>query len=300
MLDHEGQATGGQSETLPVEFKFRDHSIRTLMKDGEARFVHNDVCAALGLTNPSDALSRLDDDEKGVALTETLGGPQEMNVINEFGLYRLILRSNKPKAKAFQRWLIHDVLPAIRKTGRYEAQQQEPQPEIGSSVQLIKRMLSEPGRYRINVFPDAKPYIYKTDIDFILKEDDQLNCQLLGRFIQTTFTLWEKLKIEQSVFHELLSSRTSRHLLGRPSGSQPTFSAFTTNTATLRLNGSSAALTANTRHAQHVFCDVCGNVGGLVFRSRRPERSSFEASNHLDPRGHLYNRAAAGARSTNV
>ncbi len=203
MLDHEGQAAGGQSETLPVEFKFRDHSVRTLMKDGEARFVHNDVCAALGLTNPSDALSRLDDDEKGVALTETLGGPQEMNVINEFGLYRLILRSNKPNAKAFQRWLIHDVLPAIRKTGRYEAQQQEPRPEIDSSVQLIKRMLSEPGRYRINIFPDAKPYIYKTDIDFILKEDDQLNCQLLGRFIQTIFTLWEKLKIEQSVFHEL-------------------------------------------------------------------------------------------------
>jgi len=68
---------------------------------------------------------------------------------------------------------------------------------------LIKRMLAEPGRYRINVFPDAKPYIYKADIDFILKEDDQLNCQLLGRFIQTIFTLWEKLKIEQSVFHEL-------------------------------------------------------------------------------------------------
>jgi prophage antirepressor-like protein len=203
MLDHEGQATGGQSETLPVEFKFQDHSVRTLMNNGEARFVHNDVCAALGIANPSDALSRLDEDEKGVAFAETPGGPQEMNVITEFGLYRLILRSNKPKAKAFQRWLIHDVLPAIRKTGRFEAVQQEPQPEIDISVQLIKRMLSEPGRYRLNVFPDAKPYIYKTDIDFILKEDDQLNCQLLGRFIQTIFTLWEKLKIEQSVFHEL-------------------------------------------------------------------------------------------------
>ena len=217
MLDHEGQATGGQSETLPVEFKFRDHSIRTLMKDGEARFVHNDVCAALGLTNPSDALSRLDDDEKGVALTETLGGPQEMNVINEFGLYRLILRSNKPNAKAFQRWLIHDVLPAIRKTGRYEAQQQEPRPEIDSSVTI-------------------------------------------------------------------LSSRTSRHLLGRPSDSQPTFSAFTTNTAMLRLNGSSAALTAYTRRAQRVFCDECGNAGGLVSCSRRPGRSSSLASIRLDPR----------------
>ena len=61
-----------------------------------------DVCAVLGLANPSEALSRLGDDEKGLA-TETLGGRQEMNVITEFGLYRLILRSNKPKAKAFPR-----------------------------------------------------------------------------------------------------------------------------------------------------------------------------------------------------
>jgi len=203
MLDHEGQATGGQSQTLPVEFKFEHHTVRTVHVDDEVRFVATDVCEALGIKDASDAVARLDQDEKGAVKIPTLGGPQEMNVVNEFGLYRLILRSNKPKAKAFQRWLIHDVLPIIRKTGRYEAGQQEPQPEIDSSVQLIKRMLAEPGRYRINVFPDAKPYIYKTDIDFILKEDDQLNCQLLGRFIQTIFTLWEKLKIQQSVFHEL-------------------------------------------------------------------------------------------------
>jgi len=222
--------------------------------------VATDVCDVLGLSNPTQSLARLHEDEITLTTVETNKGPREVNVITETGLYILVFKSRKPKAEEFTRWVAKEVLPTIRNTGRYEAGRQEPQPEIDSSVQLIKRMLAEPGRYRLNVFPDAKPYIYKTDIDFILKEDDQLNCQLLGRFIQTTFTLWEKLKIEQSVFHELLSSRTSRHLLGRPSGSQPTFSAFTTNTATLRLSGSSAALTAYTQHAQRVFCDECGNV----------------------------------------
>ncbi len=232
-------------------------------------------------------MNRLHEDEITLTTVETNKGPREVNVITETGLYILVFKSRKPKAEEFTRWVAKEVLPTIRKTGRYEAGQQEPKSEIDSSVQLIKRMLAELGRYRINVFPDAKPYIYKTDIDFILKEDDQLNCQLFGRFIQTIFTLWENLRSSNpsSMSSEtILSSRTSRHLLGRPSGSQPIFSAFTTNTATLRPNGSSVALTAYTRHAQRVFCDECGNVSGLVFRSRRPGRSSSLASIRLDPR----------------
>jgi len=203
MLDHEGQATGGQSETLPVEFKFEGYAVRTVQIDGTIRFVATDVCYVLGLSNPTQSLARLHEDEITLTTVETNKGPREVNVITETGLYILVFKSRKPKAEEFTRWVANEVLPTIRKTGRYEAGQQEPKSEIDSSVQLIKRMLAEPGRYRINVFPDAKPYIYKTDIDFILKEDDQLNCQLLGRFIQTIFTLWEKLKIEQSVFHEL-------------------------------------------------------------------------------------------------
>ena len=203
MLDHEGQATGGQSETLPVEFKFEGYAVRTVQIDGTIRFVATDVCDVLGLSNPTQSLARLHEDEITLTTVETNKGPREVNVITETGLYILVFKSRKAKAEEFTRWVAKEVLPTIRNTGRYEAGRQEPQPEIDSSVQLIKRMLAEPGRYRLNVFPDAEPYIYKTDIDFILKEDDQLNCQLLGRFIQTIFTLWEKLKIEQSVFHEL-------------------------------------------------------------------------------------------------
>ena len=78
-----------------------------------------DVCRALGLGNSSKAIMPLDDDEKGITISDTLGGKQEMTTINEPGLYSLILRSRKPEAKAFKRWITHEVIPAIRKTGGY-------------------------------------------------------------------------------------------------------------------------------------------------------------------------------------
>ena len=69
-------------------------------------------------------ISNLDDDEKGVITSDTLGGKQEMSTINEPGLYSLILRSRKPEAKAFKRWITHEVIPTIRKTGGYIAGQE--------------------------------------------------------------------------------------------------------------------------------------------------------------------------------
>ena len=78
-----------------------------------------DVCRALGLGNSSKAIMPLDDDEKGITISDTLGGKQEMTTITEPGLYSLILRSRKPEAKAFKRWITHEVIPAIRKTGGY-------------------------------------------------------------------------------------------------------------------------------------------------------------------------------------
>ena len=87
--------------------------------EGEPWFVAADVCRALGLGNSSKAIMPLDDDEKGITISDTLGGKQEMTTINEPGLYSLILRSRKPEAKAFKRWITHEVIPAIRKTGGY-------------------------------------------------------------------------------------------------------------------------------------------------------------------------------------
>lgn len=94
-------------------------SIRAFDSDGEPWFVAKDVCAALEIGNTSQALSRLDDDEKGVILNDTHGGKQEFRTVNEPGLYSLVLSSRKPEAKAFKRWVTHEVLPSIHKHGAY-------------------------------------------------------------------------------------------------------------------------------------------------------------------------------------
>ena len=93
-------------------------TIRTLVKDGEPWFVAKDVCEALEIQNVTQALERLDDDERSMF---NIGRQGETNIVNEPGLYTLILGSRKPEAKAFKRWVTHDILPAIRKTGMYAA-----------------------------------------------------------------------------------------------------------------------------------------------------------------------------------
>lgn len=87
--------------------------------EGTYWFVAQDICRALDLTHTARAISRLDPDEKGVQTIHTLGGPQTVTTINEFGLCALILRSTKPQAKLFKRWVTHDVIPAIRRDGLY-------------------------------------------------------------------------------------------------------------------------------------------------------------------------------------
>lgn len=94
-------------------------SVRTVEKDGEPWFVAADVCKALELPDAHKAVGRLDEDEKGGNLIPTPGGKQEMTIVNEPGLYALVLGSRKPGAKAFKRWITHEVIPAIRKHGGY-------------------------------------------------------------------------------------------------------------------------------------------------------------------------------------
>ena len=90
------------------------------MKDGEPWFVAADVCKALEVINPSDALKRLDEDERARL---NLGRQGEANVINEPGLYSLVLGSRKPQAKEFKRWITHEVIPSIRKHGAYATEE---------------------------------------------------------------------------------------------------------------------------------------------------------------------------------
>lgn len=111
--------------------------IRTTMIDGQPFFVGKDVAEILGYANTRDAISRhVDNEDKGVAKCDTLGGGQELNVINESGLYSLILASKLPGAKRFKRWVTAEVLPSIRKSGGYISGQ-----ETLSDDQLIAKAL---------------------------------------------------------------------------------------------------------------------------------------------------------------
>lgn len=95
--------------------------VRVVMRDGEPWFVAKDVCECLELGNPSQAIARLEDDERWLISNEALRTNGETAVVSEPGLYSLVLGSRKPEAKAFKRWVTHEVLPSIRKTGKYEA-----------------------------------------------------------------------------------------------------------------------------------------------------------------------------------
>jgi prophage antirepressor-like protein len=96
------------------------HKVRVVIdKHGNPGCVAKDVCVVLGRSDVSMAISRLDEGEKGASIVCTLGGKQKMAVINESGLYSLIMTSRKPEAKAFKKWVTAEVLPSIRKTGSY-------------------------------------------------------------------------------------------------------------------------------------------------------------------------------------
>ncbi len=106
--------------------------IRTVTIDGEPWFVGKDVAEVLGYSNSRDALAkRVDEEDKGVAKCDTLGGMQDLTIINESGLYSLIFSSKLPNAKKFKHWVTSEVLPAIRKTGRYQM------PKFSKEIQAL-------------------------------------------------------------------------------------------------------------------------------------------------------------------
>ena len=104
-----------------IPFTYEGTPVRTLQVNGEPWFVSADPLKILGLNRSS--IATLDEDEKGVHSVDTLGGRQEVSIISEPGLYSLILRSRKPEARKFKRWITHEVLPSIRKHGMYATPQ---------------------------------------------------------------------------------------------------------------------------------------------------------------------------------
>lgn len=103
-------------------FRYDDSPIRTVVIDGEPWFIALDLATVLGYRDAHNAARLLDEDEKGTHEVSTPGGYQRVTIISEPGLYALTMRSDMPDAKRFRKWVTHEVLPQIRRTGRYEAQ----------------------------------------------------------------------------------------------------------------------------------------------------------------------------------
>lgn len=152
------QANNRKATGLQVFYNESENvSVRTKVINGEPWFVGKDICDLLGLANSRKSLQALDEDEKGVTNGYTLGGNQELTVINESGLYHLIFISRKPEAKAIRRWVTGTVLPSIRRTGSYSVSNNRPE----STKRLpLPKFRPYFGQWKENV----KPYISRAEL----------------------------------------------------------------------------------------------------------------------------------------
>ena len=135
-----------------AQFNFNTQQVRVIAIEGEPWFVAKDLCTILDIANSSDALSRLDEDEKDViGLTDTIGRNQSMAIVSESGMFALILSCRKPEAKPFRKWVTSEVLPAIVRGGTYTAHTFTPAPAISAvqvptqAIALCKTLLLEAG-----------------------------------------------------------------------------------------------------------------------------------------------------------
>lgn len=146
LFDPPNHNGGGSSKELaPFEFPFTGAQVRAVLIDGEPWFVAADVCAILGYGHSGSALRMLRDRQKGEHPMHTPGGLQNLKIINEPGLYRLVMRSNRPDAEAFQDWVTDVVLPEIRRTGSYGAPVPQQRREL-TNRELAMMVIAEADR----------------------------------------------------------------------------------------------------------------------------------------------------------
>lgn len=205
-----------------IPFSFEDHPVRTTMVSNEPWFVAVDVCNALGIKNVTMTIRRLDEDERMTLNNieghsdSKRGGAQSFNLISEAGLYRLIRRSNKPEAKRFDRWVCHEVLPAIRKTGTFstETVSIEEYSGLNELNKLITNILDF--RFLLTFDENKKPHIR------ILSYDDLIiPVENIPKLINNKLTISEELilKIMQACTKRLTlmaSCRTTKVQLDKP------------------------------------------------------------------------------------
>lgn len=174
--------------------------VRTLQIENEAYFIAIDVCNILGLTNPTVAISRLDEDE---VTKFNLGGLSgETNIVNEYGLYNLILASRKPQAKAFKRWITHEVIPSIRKHGLYATDELLDNPDF--LIEAITKLKEEREKnlklQAINSKLEVENEIMQPKAEYF---DELVSRNLLTNFRDTA----KMLQIKENVFIKFLLNK---------------------------------------------------------------------------------------------
>ena len=197
-------------------YNFESHTIRTLAINNEPWFIAKDVCDAIGIDNNRKALLALDEDEKGVTLSNTLGGKQEMNIISESGMYTLILRCRDAVKKGsiphrFRKWVTSEVLPQIRKTGSYSKTTVDQRTGLRNAVNMLvsKKGLIYSDAYhlihqRFNVesiedltleqLPQAVEYVHKIVLEGELiieeKKEPSMSLNLTERELKDLINTW--------------------------------------------------------------------------------------------------------------
>ena len=181
-----------------TEHDFHGSAIRSLVRKRTSWFVAADVCGALHLRNPSDAVGRLDEDEKGIGIVYTLGGPQEMVVVSESGLYALTLRSRKPQARAFRRWVTGEVIPSIRRTGAYSGGDR--------FTPGLHPEFSEPGRYVTMVVPGLPTHTQRYRLEALLDDVAENEAVLMALTMKMVEAWWHKAEHLAAIGLELRGS----------------------------------------------------------------------------------------------
>lgn len=171
-------------------------AVRAVTLEGEPWFVAADVCRALGLGNSSMAISKLDEDERTLISIEGASNGLPVNAVNEPGLYSLVLGSRKPEAKAFKRWITHEVIPEIRKTGGYIAGQETMDDDqlLASALMVAQRKIAERNRQleaaNEKIKADAPKVLFAETVQ--KAEGDILVRQLAKLMVQRGYDTGEK------------------------------------------------------------------------------------------------------------
>ena len=187
-----GPEGDGPSLLSASEFDFKGRTVRTVTRDGETWFVAADICAVLQHSNPTRAVERLDDDERGLTTIQAHpGNDQIVNVVSESGLYALIFSSRKPEAKVFRRWVTGVVIPSIRRTGAYRLDgtgQSEPK-RLGWTVGIPGR-----GRFVVHARSSGDVRVHETSGTEAKAEFTALDCQIMACACLQIGNLWQRVQ----------------------------------------------------------------------------------------------------------